>query len=105
MADYSFDAGPTPIQYTIPLAALKYMLRLNERGLIEGPIGDQHLSAEVDAIIRALHVVLAGGEVKIEITERGDPDLVRQLDTMLEDAHKASNEINAKAGYYVTIQV
>ena len=103
--DYDFKTGPTPIQYTIPLATLTYMMRLNERGLVEGPLGNQNLSPSVEPLVWALHHLLAGGEIKVEITRKGDPDVVRQLEKLVEEAHKASNEINEKAGYYVTLLI
>jgi hypothetical protein len=103
--DYSSDRGPTPISYTIPLAALEYILRMNDLGLIEGAIGDQKLNPDVDPIISALHNVLAGGEVQVTITRKGNPDIVRRLGAMLAEANAASNQINKSAGFYVTIMV
>jgi hypothetical protein len=101
--DYEFDRGPTPVSYMLPLATLEYMLRLNELGLIEGPLGDQRLSPDVEKIMWALHNLLAGGEVSVEIKRRGNPDIVRNLEARMAQGTKDANEINKKAGYYVTV--
>jgi hypothetical protein len=50
-----------------------------------------------------LHEVLAGGNVEIKVTQRGNPDLVAELNRRAAEGQEEANKINELAGYYVTI--
>ncbi len=49
------------------------------------------------------HAVLAGGKVAVTIESRGNPDIFNEMNRRLEAANRDANEINQKAGYYVTL--
>ena len=48
------------------------------------------------------NAVLAGGKVAITIESGGNPDIFNELNRRLEAASRDANDINQKAGYYVT---
>ena len=100
---YPGISGPTLVGYSLSADTYEYMMRTLSLGILEGPIGDQKPIAPVMDIINALHVVLAGGEVKIEVVHRGNPDIQRELDDRAKGGMTQANEINKKSGYYVTI--
>jgi hypothetical protein len=54
-------------------------------------------------VLDAMHIVLAGGEVRVEVVHRGNHDIVSELRARVERATKDANEVNQKSGYYVTL--
>jgi hypothetical protein len=64
-------------------APVRYLGRF---GLIEGSADQQRVARAAVPLLQALHHVLAGGKVKVEITHQGDPAIVRELDLHLEQS-------------------
>jgi hypothetical protein len=99
----SYDpAGPQLVSYPLAYSMLQYMLKAKELGAFEGPIGDMHFNEHLEPVVRALHVVLAGGVVEFTEKQRGNPEIIRELNEMLARGQRDANEINEKSGYYVT---
>lgn len=102
MSMYPSNLGPTLVSYALTQSSYEYLMRAIGLGVFEGPVGDMQLAKEVEPIVEALHTVLAGGSVKVEIERRGSPDIKRELDDRIAQARRDSNEINRKSGFYVT---
>lgn len=103
MADYTFSGNPRLVGYQLTEATYGYMTRCLDLGALEGPLGDMKPTPEVAAIMQALHAVLAGGKVNIQVESRGNPDIFNELNRRLEAASRDANAINKAAGYYVTL--
>lgn len=102
MPDYPSTVGPTLVSYQLTSSAYEYIMRVVGLGAFEGPVGDMKLAEDLKPVVDALHTVLAGGSVKLEVASRGSPDIKRELDERMAQMRRDSNEINGKAGYYVT---
>lgn len=94
--------GPTLVSYPLTQAAYDYVMRVLSLGIYEGPIGDMQFAKDIEPVLEALHTVLSGGTVTVTIEHRGSPDIKRELDERMLQMGRDSNEINKKAGYYVT---
>lgn len=103
MPDYNPMGGATVLSYPVTASTYGYIVRMMELGIFEGELGNMKLTPEVHAVIEALHVVLSGGEVKIEVTDRGNPDIQNDLRRRQDASTADANEVNKKSGYYVTI--
>ena len=99
---YDEKTGPRTVGYQLASQTYDYLMRLIDLGIFEGAVGEMTLNPAVQPILAALHQVLSGGEVKIDVVHRGSPDILNELNRRLADAGTESNEINKKAGYYVT---
>ena len=99
---YSSD-DPTLVTYPLARSAYEYIMRLKELGALEGALGSMTILPALQPVVAAIHTGLAGGAVKIEVTQRANPDIVRELNEMLAQGQKDANYINEKSGYYVTI--
>ncbi len=102
MPDYPSNIGPTLVSYQLTQSAYDYLMRAIGLGVYEGPIGDMKIAKDMEPVLEALHTVLSGGSVKVEVVQRGSPDIKRELDERMAQMGRDSNEINAKSGYYVT---
>ncbi len=100
---YGSTLGPTLVSYQLTQSAYEYIMRVIGLGAFEGPVGDMKLAEDLKPVVEALHTVLAGGSVKVELETRGNPDLRRELDDRLERMGRDSNEINKKSDFYVTL--
>lgn len=98
----TYGKDPMLVTYPTAVSMLEYILKAKELGAFSGPIGDMTVNPYLEPVLRALHEVLAGGQVKVEITQRGNPDIVHKLNEMAAKATADSNDINKKSGYYVT---
>lgn len=101
---YRADEGPQLIAHNMTYSGYEYLKRLISLGAIEGTLGKMRVADCIRPVIDALHVVLAGGEVKIEVVHRGNADILNELRSRIEAAGRDANEINEKSGYYVTLQ-
>ncbi len=99
---YSSD-DPTLVSYPLARSTYEYMMRLKELGAVEGALGKMSLLPELKPVIDAIHVILAGGEVSVDVKKRGNPDIIHELEEMFDQGQKDANFINEKSGYYVTI--
>jgi len=77
-----------------------YLSRVLQLGALEGPIDAQDLMPELRPLIEAAHHVLAGGAVEVEITRRGNPDIVRELGEMRARVVQDSAAINSAIGLH-----
>jgi len=100
---YGAEDGPQIIGHSVTYSAYEYLKRIISLGVFEGSLGKMRISDAMQPIVDAMHVVLAGGEVKIEVLHRGNPDIVSELRTRVEVATNDANVINEKSGYYVTL--
>jgi hypothetical protein len=98
------NGGPTVVSYPVVLETLQYIQRIRELGAFEGPIGDMKVNPDVARALEIVHQVLAGATLdEVKYASRGNPDIVRELNEMVARGGAAANEINRKAGYYVTL--
>lgn len=96
------DLGPTLVQVPFARSLYEYFYRALDLGALEGPLGQFDVAADLLPLIDAVHHVLAGGEVKIEVTRKGNPDLVKELSQLRKRGRDDSNAINRESGYYAT---
>lgn len=94
--------GPRLIGYNMGYDAYEYLEHLLEHGLVVGPLGRMEINAKVRPLVDAMHHVLAGGTVKVEVTTPGNPQVVAELADAAKKAGEESNAINKAMGFYVT---
>ena len=94
---------PQLVSYPLAYSMLQYMLKTKDLGAFEGPLGKMEFNKYLLPVVKALHTVLAGGQVEFTVTQRGNPEIIKELDEMLERGQRDANFINEKSGYYVTI--
>jgi hypothetical protein len=99
---YQANQGPSLVAYNLTASGYAYLMRLLQLGAIEGRLGAMDLHHDLKPVFDAMHAVLAGGTVEIKILHRGSPDIVNELRGLLEQTRRDGNEINEKAGYYLT---
>jgi hypothetical protein len=91
------------VAYPMASSIHAYFARCIEVGAIEGSLGDQQLLAEARELVRCLHHVLAGGKVSCAVEQRGSMDIYNDLERLFDVGQRDANEINAAAGYYVSV--
>jgi hypothetical protein len=77
------------------------MIRLLQLGAMEGALGEMDISPLLKPVLEAMHQVLAGGEVEIKVVATGNPLLVQELNSRIEQATQELNAINQRTGYSV----
>lgn len=70
-----------------------YLARCNELGAMEGPLGARALNPALRPVLEALHHVLAGGEVSVQLLQRGNADIVNELNLRAERATEESSSL------------
>ncbi|NVJ04432.1 hypothetical protein HUW63_04135 [Myxococcus sp. AM001] len=60
---------------------------------MEGPLGARALNPALRPILEALHHVLAGGEVAVQLLQRGNADLVNELNLRAERATEEATRL------------
>ncbi|WIG94241.1 hypothetical protein [Myxococcus sp. SDU36] len=60
---------------------------------MEGPLGARALNPALRPILEALHHVLAGGEVSVQLLQRGNADLVNELNLRAERATEEATRL------------
>lgn len=68
-----------------------YLARCNELGAVEGPLGARTLNPALRPVLEALHHLLAGGEVSVQLLQRGNADLVNELNLRAERVTEESS--------------
>lgn len=91
------------VAYPMAASIYAYFKRILELGAIDGGIGEHALREDVRELVTALHHVLAGGKVTLDIEQRGHMDIFNELEKLFEAGQNDANEINEAAGYYVSI--
>lgn len=91
--------SPTRLEaLTLASQLEKYLMRANQLGVTEGG----EMAPSLRPVIEALHHVLAGGDVAVDVKVRGNPDIVRELNETLQRGVEESKTINDKVGFYLT---
>lgn len=99
---YPDPIGPRVVAYNLSSGTYGYMMRMLDLGVLEGALGEMEMAPQVKELFEAMHHVVAGGDVKLEIVRRGNPDIVGELNRRLSEGMREANEINQRSGYYVT---
>jgi hypothetical protein len=99
---YQDPKGPKVAALNLASKLLAYVERVNELGLTLGGDGQFVISEELQPAIRALHVVLSGGRVEVSEVERGNPDVLAELDRRVLDGLAEASELNKRAGFYLS---
>lgn len=68
-----------------------YLARCHELGAVEGPLGARTLNPALRPVLEALHHLLAGGEVSVQLLQRGNADLVNELNLRAERVTEESS--------------
>ncbi len=89
------SASPTPEPEAINVARATraYLKTLESLGLLQGYGGSQTLHSDAHEVLIALHHVLAGGSVSVEIQSPGTASMIQDLNTMLENAVNETNQL------------
>ena len=101
MADNTLPGNPRLVGLQLTESTHAYITRCLDLGAFEGTLGDMKVTAEVATVLQALHAVLAGGKVNVQVESQGNPDIFKELNDRLEAAATDANAINTAAGYYV----
>ena len=90
------QAGEEPATIALAGALENYAQALAQLGFLSGPTGKQRFSRQTAPLLRALHMVLAGGKLdtkSLRVEGEVDRSTVRQLDVL---AMQALDEANIK---------
>ena len=88
--------GQAPV---VGAEALVYLRKLVDLGAVEGTVGQQSLNPNLAEAFGAIHHILAGGSVKIEVTSPGHSPIVAGLHKQLASAISEANTLNALEEY------
>ena len=83
----------------LPSARL-YLDALLSHGLLQGERGDQTVAGDVESVLNALHHVLGGGTVSINIQSPGTTSVVADLDDALQVALGGVNDCPPEPDVY-----
>jgi hypothetical protein len=93
--------GPKTTNAMLPQETHDYLARLISLGILEGAVGDMKPTPEVRRVLEALHIVAAGGAVRIDVVRPANPDLFGELEFRMARGMADANTINAKADSYL----
>ncbi len=96
---------PSTVNYQLGSKTYAYLQRVLQLGAAEGTLGDMKLSPELAPLVAAIHEILAGGHVEVEVVREGNLDIVEELDRRLDEGEREANAINERAGYSVALTV
>ena len=82
-----------PETIAVTPSARRYLDALLSHGLLQGEPGGQMVSGSVQKVLGALHHVLGGGTVSIDVQSPGTGSVVTDLDTMLQQALDEINQL------------
>ncbi len=102
---YNDIKGPRVVGLNVASSLSEYLMRIQELGAVEGPDGALSISPEVMPVLEALHQVLAGGTIEVNVVHRGNPDIFHELNRRVEHVGREANAINKAAGFYLTATV
>lgn len=100
-----YQAPNTLLTQNTTLKLYQYVQRLVELGASVGGLGEVDINPTVKPINEAFHHVLAGGKVTIILERPGDPTIVQELNTLIDEGYHEANEINKAAGYRITLEL
>lgn len=78
-----------------------YLEALIKNGLLIGEVGDHQPLPKVKRMMQAVHHHLAGGEVSLDIQERGTRKIVNDLNAMMVSANESTGN-STKLSYAIT---
>jgi hypothetical protein len=99
----SYNVGPHTVGIQLSSNIEELIERAIELGVFAGPVGNMTINPSLQPLMDAIVQVLAGGAVTVQVTQPGTPAIVNELNKLLSDGMQESNDINKKAGYYVTL--
>jgi hypothetical protein len=99
----TYNVGPHTVGIQIATKIAAYLDRAIQLGAFEGPVGSMTLNAALQPLADAINQVLAGGTVTVQVTTPGNPGIVSELGNLLSGGVQEANDVNKKAGYYVTL--
>lgn len=85
-------ANGAPMGVNLSTSSDELLRWIWELGALEGPVGEQVVSLEVQPAVDMLFHILAGGEVNHQVIRKGAEDTVADLKALLK---KSMAEINA----------
>ncbi len=103
MAEWNNVAGLRVVGHNLAQSTNDLLNRFEELGFTPNAEGDMQLNPDLQTAVDALFHVLAGGSVEVKITQRGNPDIVRELQGRLAQSQADSNAINKRVGFYLGV--
>lgn len=104
MSNETGAEAPRAVTATLASALEAYLQRAQELGAVEGTGGALSLNPALKPVLQALHHVLAGGEVAVQVIRPGNTDIVTELEQRAADATQEANTLTG-AGYALTATV
>ncbi len=92
-----------PVSISIADELRIYIDRCVDLGAFTGDNGQEDFSTDLQPLISAIHTVLAGGAVTVDVVDQGDTTIVAELNQKLADAKTAANDINSSNGSRLVI--
>ncbi|MFP2912679.1 hypothetical protein ACLESD_48250 [Pyxidicoccus sp. 3LFB2] len=105
MSGYTDIHGPSAVRVTLASGLEAYLVRVQQLGAVEGAEGSLALNPALQPVLAALHHVLAGGEVEVNVVRRGNPDIVAELEHRAAQATHEANTLHKAAGISLTATV
>lgn len=97
--------GPKVAALNLASKIIEYIERANELGLAVDGQGSFIVGPDLAPVLTGLHHVLAGGKVELRIVDRGNPDIVNELDRRAREGLAEATELNRLAGFYLSAGV
>ena len=89
--------GGRLVSVNVSASTMAYFQRILALGALDGPRGDVQPNRRLADALRAFHVILAGGEVKVDVINAGSVDIERELRVLLAAGIQEANDINDQA--------
>ncbi|HYH95156.1 hypothetical protein [Hyalangium sp.] len=93
------------VQLSFASSLEEYLERVRALGAVEGHNGDVQISPTLQPVLEAMHHVLAGGEVQVNIVRGGQPDIFRELQHRAAQATHETNALNQSSGNTVVTAI
>jgi len=90
--------GPRVVHLAVSSALAEYLHRVQMLGAVQGTRGGLELNPTLAPVLKALHHVLAGGEVEVRITRTGQSALVQELQERAARTIEETNVLNDEGG-------
>jgi hypothetical protein len=90
--------GPRVVHLAVSSALAEYLHRVQMLGAVQGTRGGLELNPTLAPVLKALHHVLAGGEVEVRITRAGQSALVEELQERAARTIDETNVLNDEGG-------
>lgn len=97
----NYTDGPALVGIELTPVLYRYLVRLMELGIFQGPNGSMKISPQIQPLVDGVHNILAGGATTVQITTPGNPQILAELDNLVKDGTDQANDINGKLGFYL----